>query len=524
MALLDQYNGAWGADQASHLARRAGFGAKPDEINALAAMGMSAAVDSYIDYNPVDSTLESLISSLPDTGENPKIKNPEDNSSLQGWWLFRMVNTTQPLQEQFTLFLHDTLVSSYTKVNTGVANKVKLGNDGSDPGQQCDMGVAGIPPDSDRKKKIVVRLLKDQNFLFRETGHEHYRQMLRNITRDPAMLIYLDNRLNKKGKAQENYAREIMELFSMGVGNYSEDDVREVARAFTGETINNSCQDNWPYAHTFNASNHDTDPKTVFGSTFNEPGNGDTDYVIDLILSEVSGATDISPAHAVYPATSLYMAWKMLTWFVSETIAIDDPVVTELADYFYTHSENSDVYHVRETLRKLLKSDFFYQSGFHYTMYKHPADFVVMALRNLQLPETSFTGQARIHLQDMGMQLFSPPNVAGWNHGTAWINSGYLINRYNYADRLSGSVVATNAWVDDLITQGYVANETDHAGMIEFLRERLIQTALRPDELTTFNNLLTQIENGTGSVTNRYRRKVRGLIHVMMTLPRYQLK
>lgn len=524
MALLDQYGGVWGWDEAAHLARRAGFGAKPEEISTFISMGMSAAVDSLIDYTPVDAALETLITNLPDTGENPDIKNPENDNSLQGWWLFRMVHTTQPLQEQFTLFLHDTLVSAYSKVITGVTNLVNLGNDGSVPDQKCDMGLAGIPPDPDRRKKIVVRMLKDQNFLFRETGHEHYSDMLRNITRDPAMLIYLDNRLNKKGKAQENYAREIMELFSMGVGNYSEDDVREVARAFTGETINNNCEDNWPYSYTFNASNHDTDPKTVFGDTFNEPGNGDTDYVIDLMLSKVSGATDISPAHAVYPATSLYMGWKMLTWFVSETIAIDHPVVAELANYFYTNSVNSDVYHVRETLRKLLKSDFFYQSGFRYTMYKHPADFVVMAMRNLQLEETSYAGQAWKYLRDMGMRLFSPPNVAGWNHGTAWINSGYLINRYNYAGRLSGSSIATNTWVDDLIAQGHVANETDHPGMINFLRERLIQTTLRPEEYILLNNFLVQIENDSGTATNKYRRKVRGLIHIMMTLPRYQLK
>ncbi|MHC4172751.1 MAG: DUF1800 domain-containing protein [Planctomycetota bacterium] len=522
MALLEPYSGPWGQDEAAHLARRAGFGAKPDEIDMLVGMGMDAAVDSFVDYNPVDATLEAQIHGLPDEGENNKITNPENDSSLQGWWLYRIVHTTQPLQEQLTLFLHDTLVSGYSKVKAGITNKVNNGNDGTQGNQQCDLGQAGLPPDSKRKLRITTRLLKDQNYLLRENGHSHYRQLLRSITRDPAMLIYLDNRKNKKGKAQENYAREIMELFSMGVGNYTEEDVREIARAFTGETINTKCQDSWPYSYTFDSSNHDQLRKWVFGHSFNFPSGGDTDYVIDLILDRISGATDISPAHATYPATALYMSWKMLTWFVSESIAIDHSVVPELAEFFYTNVVAGDVYHVRETLRKLLKSQFFYLPEYRYTMYKHPADFVVMALRNLELYETSYTGQARSFLDRMGMRLFSPPNVAGWNHGQTWVNSGYLLNRYNYANRLSSPEIATNEWVDGLgLMPGRGRGNSE---MIEFFRARLIQTALRPQEQVILSDFLSQIGNSGTNITTKYRRQIRGLIHLMMTLPRYQLK
>lgn len=520
MALLDPYNGPWGPEEAAHLARRAGFGARPDEVGALAGMGMEAAVDSFIDYDPVDVPLEFQIFSLPDEGENSKLRYPQDDASLQGWWLYRMVRGTQPLQEQLTLFLHDTLVSAYAKVNAGVTGRVNNGNDGSQENQQCQVA-RGLPPDNRRKRLITVRLMKQQNDLLRQSGHGHYRQLLRSITRDPAMLIYLDNRLNKKGKAQENYAREVMELFSMGVGNYSEEDVREVARAFTGETINAKCADNWPYSYVFDPGNHDGNPKTVFRHAFNFAGAGeDTNYVIDLILDRISGAIGISPAHATHPAAALYMSWKILTWFVSESIAIEDPAVRELAEFFYANPVSGDGYHVGQALRKLFQSQLFYQPEYRYTMYKHPADFVVMALRTLQLHETSYTGQARRFLERMGMRLFSPPNVAGWNHGQAWVNSGYLLNRYNYANRLSSPAVATNEWVDRLIP----ARQRSHDAMIEFFRARLIQTELRPEEYVILNDFLNKIQNGGGNAQSKYRRKIRGLIHLVLALPRYQLK
>jgi hypothetical protein len=120
----------------------------------------------------------------------------------------------------------------------------------------------------------------------------------------------------------------------------------------------------------------------------------------------------------------------------------------------------------------------------------------------------------------MGMRLFSPPNVAGWSHGQAWVNSGYLLNRYNYANRLSSSAIATDAWVDNLLPAG----QRNHAAMVEFFGARLIQTALRRQEYVILYDFLSQIENSSANATAKYRRKIRGLIHLMMTLPQYQLK
>jgi uncharacterized protein (DUF1800 family) len=520
MALLDIYDGPWGIDEAAHLARRAGFGARPDELEALVTAGMDAAVDRFVDYDPVDEALEAQVNDRPTSTEENRIRLTEDDGSLQGWWLYRMVHGNQPLQEQFTLFLHDTLVSEYAKVSAGVTSSANDGNDGSQANQPCQVA-RGLPPDSNRKRLITVRLMKEQNDLLRQNGHSHYRQLLRRITRDPGMLIYLDNRQNAKGKPQENYAREIMELFAMGVGNYTEEDVRAVARAFTGETINAQCSSNWPYSYFFDVAKHDQNLKTVFGQSFAFSGPGeDTNCVNDLMLDHISYATEISPAHATLPAAALYLSWKLLTWFVGESLAKDDPAVAELGEFLYTNTVAGDVYHLREVLRKLFKSQFFYRPQYRYTMYKHPADFVVMALRSLQLQETSYTSQARSFLDRMGMRLFSPPNVAGWSHGQAWVNSGYLLNRYNYANRLSSSAIATDAWVDNLLPAG----QRNHAAMVEFFGARLIQTALRRQEYVILYDFLSQIENSSANATAKYRRKIRGLIHLMMTLPQYQLK
>lgn len=519
---LNAYVGPWTDAEAAHLGRRAGFGGTPADVTRWKNMGMNSAVNLLVDYAGSDQTLEARILSLPQTADNNALRAPLNLADIQGYWLFRMANTTQPLQEQFALFLHDHFVSDYSKVRSGLSSKLDLGNDGSVPGQSCTGGA--LAPDSQRTLKTTARLLLEQLALFRTQGSGPYREMLRAITRDTAMLFYLDNRLNVKGKAQENYAREVMELFSMGVGNYSEEDVREIARAFTGETIQSGCINNWPYTYLYRPDQHDTNPKTVFGQSFNFAGYGDdANFVIDLILARVSGAP-ITPAHAVYPAVAIYMAWKLINWFVCETIPIDHPAVAELANYYGNTRVGGDYYNTREALRTLLKSNLFYLPEYRYAMYKHPADYMISALRLLGLTETNFTTSAANYLTQMGMPFYKAPNVAGWNHGKAWISSGSLIARYNYANYLSNPQRATNAWCDALLTAGGIANATDHTGMIEYFRARLIQTALRTEEQAALLNFLVAVEGSAGSATAKYYRKIRGLVHLFLTLPKFQLK
>lgn len=518
MAYFDAYEGPWTENEAAHLMRRAGFGGRPEEINELTQLGMADAVDSLVDYEPVDETLEEKIRNLRNFEDHQNIKNPEDDKHLQGWWLYRMVHTTQPLQEQFTLFLHDHFVSEWDKVRNGVPSRVNDGTDGSDGRARCTNGT--LPADEDRRNKITARMMKDQNDLLRTEGHGNFQDMLLKITRDPAMLIYLDNDQNQKDRPQENYAREIMELFSMGVDNYTEEDVREVAKALTGETVNKTCAADYPFSYFFHVPNHSREEKIVFGVPFNELGRGkDTERVIELIAHQVS-RSGISPAYDRLPATSLYMSWKFLTWFVHEEIPMDHPAVEELAEHFYYDAPNGYIYDVRECLRMIFRSQFFYDTQYRFAMFKNPADFMVMSLRLLDVTESDYTETARAYLTNMGMRLFSPPDVNGWIQGRSWINSANLLTRFNYANRLSTAGIINIRVAQNLISDGYVADEDDHDGLIEYYRSRLLQQPLNDDEIGVFREFLNGINRGQ----DQFRRKAAGLAHLMLTSPKYQVK
>lgn len=518
MQYMEPHSGPWTADEAAHLCRRAGFGGRPDDVASMVEMGLERAVSSLVDYEPVDAELEAQIESLRDFDDFQAIKDPADFLSLQAWWLYRMAHTRQPLQEQFALFLHDHFVSDWDKARQAVPGRVNDGNDGSDPdNQQCTGG--SLPPDPGRRDRVAARLLRDQNELFRRRGHGPFEELLRAVTRDPAMLIYLDNWKNDKTKPQENYARELMELFSMGIGNYTEEDVREVARALTGETLKTACHLDYAFTHYVHPGLHDRLPKRVFGTRFNEGSRGqDTDKVIELVMNRVSGS-GITPAHNRLPATAIYMSWKYITWFVREDIPIEHPAVAELAELYYARRPNGYNYDTREALRTLFLSSFFYDPAHRFQMIKHPADFVVSALRCLELDETGYDGAARF-MASMGMELFAPPTVDGWIHGRAWINSANLIARFNYADRLSRRTILRRTAAQRMLDGGAVSGEDDDEGIIEYLRTRLIQQPLNDREMDILLTFQRRLRYGE----DKFRRKVNGVAHLMMTMPKYQVK
>ncbi len=519
MNYFKPYSGPWTKEEAAHLLRRAGFGGRPEEIQSLADMSIDEAVSSVLDYPSVDQPYEERINTIRRRGNYLGVLFTNDLKDLQSWWIYRMQYATFPMQEQLTLFWHDHFVSDWPTVRGEIPQQVNNGNDGSLVNQQCNRGTLG--EDKQRREKITVRILQEQNHLFREEGFKAFGDLLLKVTRNPAMLIYLDNHLNTKTRPQENYARELMELFSMGVGNYSEEDVREVARALTGEGLNRRCDQDFPFSHRFIRGLHDQGEKTVFGSTFNDwrISGEDTETVINLVLERVS-KSGITPAHDRLPATAVYMTWKLLNWFVGEEIPIDHPAVEELAEPFYEHQPNGYRYDVRELLRTVLTSDFFYSDEFRWKMYKHPADYIVMALRNLDVEEISYHDGAAMMMREMGMSLFEPPNVAGWNHGKSWINSGNILGRFNYADHFSTRRIISNRYCDDLIANGFIENEEDFDGMIEYHRERLLQTSLLDQEYSILRNFLRRIVSGR----DIYYRRIRGLVYLMLTMPKYQLK
>jgi len=564
MAMLDEYivgvDGLWSDEEAGHLWRRAGFGATPAERTAAVGSGdqaaLQAAVDTLVDMQPQDPYLDQPsgtgtgiagdpLDDLPnDTSDLGLVKTPISKRAMQAHWIYRMRYTSQPLQEQLSLFLHDHMVSEWGKVISAITTQVNQGNDGVPPpagSQTCTSG--SLPYDPTRRTRIAIELMLTQNYLFRSQGIDDFRQLLINITRDPCMLLYLDNVLNRNGRPQENYAREVMELFSMGVGNYSENDVQEVAKCFTGETLPlRGCTNDFQYdVYGFSPSLHEPNNKTVFGQIVTYDGTGlETISVIDKILSKLSVNPDVSgltPPYNTLPATAVYMSWKLLQWFVGrdfQLLPTPDPAVLELADYMRgtdagAYPMRRYPYDFRAVLRKLFLSKLFYNSAYRYNLVKTPADYVVTALRMIGIGEAfaQFNGPAD-RMGDMGMSLFEPPNVSGWNHGNTWITSGNVIQRFNYANRIGQTILngtAGDAWLDNLLTtNGWLpADAADHPAIVDYFASRLIQIPLTVDEQTTLVSFLDTYPS-VGSGNEPMRNRIRGIIHVLMSMPRFQLK
>lgn len=558
MALMDEYlvgiDGPWADPQAAHLWRRAGFGATPAQRNAAVGTGdqnaLRAAVDALVNVAETDPWLDGPSSGMEGTYGFPFVDLPDDDSDLGllkealglqnliAHWLYRMRYGTQPLQEQLTQFYHDHFVSEWSKIRPNVTPDVVLGNDGADPGQPCTGGT--LPPDPERADRITSDAMLQQNYLLRNKGFDSFRELVLAVSRDPAMIVYLDNISNRKGRSQENYARELMELFTMGVGNYTEDDVREVAKCLTGETLPRfTCDNDWDWSYGFSPALHETGAKFVFGATVEEDLTGaETEQVIDLIMNKVCVAPDVSGLASPYntlPAVAVYISWKLLRWFVNHEISLSPPApeVLELADYMRgsddaAYPARRYPYDMRATLRKLFLSRYFYDPAHQFAMYKTPADFVTSALRTLESADL-FTYQfgPGVQMVLMGQILFNPPNVSGWQHGRSWITSTSLTQRFNYGYYLVDVIMQgddANTRIDNLlaVNGGPIPAIDSHAELIEYYRTRLLQADLTDDEYAPLLQLLEDMPGA--NPTQLFRNRVRGLIHVMLSMPITQLK
>lgn len=555
MALLDEYrvgeDGPWSSMEAAHLWRRAGFGAVPSELTEAVGDGSQQAlydaVDRLVDFAPEDPNLDAPsgpgpwggpIAGLPDDPEGDgnatdegETKHPRNDRRLEAHLFYRMFFTAQPFQEQFNLFLQDHFVTEFEKIR----------------------GVVQTYQGSLDSRAATCDVLLTLNQLLRQTGIDNLRDTLVSVSRNAAMLIYLDNWLNGsgEGRAQENYAREIMELFSMGVDNYSEEDVREIAKCFTGETLDGIRDDGSSDAfdYRFRDGNHVEGDKTVFGVTVSEDMNGgELEQVVDLILARRSVQPDVSGLAAPYndlPAVAVYMSWKILRWFLNQNISLDPPApeVLELADYMRgsddaAYPQRRFPYDLRACMRRLFLSQCFYDSENFFTIVKTPADFTVMALRTAQAavglaPEDfdynrGIYGDAPINrMRAMGMQLFSPPDVSGWRNGRPWINAEYLLNRYSFLERLTERQLS-DADIDELkIINGGEVNPDNYGNIRDYLLTIVIQDDINvwaPGANAQMVSFLFDEAAATGNAANRFRRQVRGLLFLMMSLPMWQMK
>jgi uncharacterized protein (DUF1800 family) len=372
---------AMGPNDARHLLNRTGFGAPPREIAEYAALSRTEAVERLLagvsrsaQTQPPEWVREAIVPPREFRQASPeqrKVFQAEEirrGFDLRTWWLEEMLHTRSPLTERLTLFWHNHFVSSQQKVR-------------------------------------YSKLMYEQNLLLRRYASGNFGQLLHAVGKDPAMVIYLDSASNRKGRPNENFAREVMELFTLGEGHYTETDVREAARAFTGWSIDpDSGGFRWRPAL------HDDGMKTVLGRT----GNLDGDGVLDILLTRRE--------------TAEFIVTKLWREFVSPE---PDPAeVRRIAQQFQLSN-----YEVKVALRELLLAPAFWAPETRGALIKSPVDLVVGTMRTLDFQVGDPLPLALVVAQ-LGQNLFSPPNVRGWPGGEAWINSSTLLARKGFAERI----------------------------------------------------------------------------------------
>lgn len=371
---------------AAHLLRRAGFAGSPSEVEALQKLGPSLAVERLLYASSDDNTLDNPfdLKALFLERQAGSKANIDPNAGLGGWWVHRLAHTSQPLKEKLALFWHGHFATEAQKVNSPFA-------------------------------------MQQQNELFRQRGLGRFADLVLAVAKNPAMLRYLDNNRNVKGKPNENFARELMELFTLGVhGGYTERDVQESARAFTGWTFQsgnpNKPEENERFINpsfVFNKKNFDDGAKTYLGAS----GNFSGEDVVRIVTS--------------HPSTPKFIITKLWKFFVADTISDGD--LGELTALWTSSSGEIAV-----LLRAIFKSEVFYAKANRHALIKSPAEYAIGMLRSSGArlaPEQSLGIFNAMRV--MGQTLFGPPNVKGWDGGSDWVSDTTLLNRLNLVGAVS---------------------------------------------------------------------------------------
>jgi len=420
----------------AHLMRRAGFGASREELEARAAKGYEATVEELL--NPEAEPVDRYEFLRYHPGFWKPITSPGMGSAA---WFHTMLNTQRPLEEKMVLFWHQVFATGQSKI--------------------------------DHWHELIT-----QADMLRDKGMGNYRDLLVTLAKNPAMIYWLDNCDNHGHAVNENWGRELLELFSMGVGNYTETDVREASRAFTGWTIAltppRGYYNRWDWEFEYIEEDHDDGEKTFLGHT----GNFDGEDIIDIIVQQ--------------PACHRFIARHLYNFFVADEAQVpawqttpprDPKAIETLAEAFAdSHCD------MRSTLRVLLLSDFFKAARF--AKIKSPAEVVVGLLRLAGGNEFPAPGIGNLAKQPtyMGQELLNPPSVEGWHTGAEWINSGTLMKRVNFAATVLGdlsrpgiqSMLKRLQSQGDLSPEGFVDRCLDLIGPLELqpeVRQRLVEHA-----------------------------------------------
>ena len=402
-----------------HLLRRAGFGAGSDEVdeyNGRRLAGFFGAIDEFIEYSRVPDDVDEKIGTpgyIGTTSNGAFSPSTVINDARQRW-LFRMVHSQRPLQEKMTLFWHNHFATAYSKI-AGTTDAI-----------DATRMMAAKPSEHPAG-------LRGQIELFRDFALGNFRDLLVEVAKDPAMLIWLDGRTNTRRQPQENFAREIMELFTMGVGTFTEADVYAGARVFTGwnlQRVGAARDPNGYYQFSYIANNHETTAKDF---SFPIYTNGSPTIPARSAAAGMQDGLDLIDALARHPETARRLARRLYAFFVSETNPPDDALVNRLATIYLQNNGN-----MAPVLRGLLISDEFRAPANYFTRYAWPVEFVVRCLKEIGYAGFSLNTALPL-LATMGQQLFEPPDVAGWDLGPNWFSTGSMLARMNFAATLTSN-------------------------------------------------------------------------------------
>jgi uncharacterized protein (DUF1800 family) len=477
-----------------HLLRRAGFGARPDEVEYYGEMSVAQAVDALLNYDNIADDVDSFVGQpgyVNTTLRGPFM--PQSNIiDARQRWLFRMIHSDRPLQEKMTLFWHNHFAIGYAKIagTFGAAEGARYlaAKSSEDPGR-----------------------VQGQIEMLREHALGNFRDILVNIAKDTAVLVWLDGRTNTRARPQENFAREIMELFTMGVGTFSEADVYAGARVFTGWNLARpgvAADGSQHYEFVYNAGQHDTAAKTFSFPIY--PGGGTT-IPGRTAADGMQDGLDLINALAASPTTARYLAAKLYRFFVSELGAVSASFVERVAAV-YLRSR----YDMKAVMREVLSSPEFWDQSAYFARYSWPVEFVVRALKDIGW--SGFTvNDALPALSNMGQILYEPPDVAGWDTGQAWFSTGAMLARMNFAATLArnqGSKLREAVKVAN-------ATRTPDALLSHFV-DALVTAPLDSGVRSEWSAYLRATGAWTGSDA-QLQAKASGLVHLIAGSPEYQL-
>jgi uncharacterized protein (DUF1800 family) len=452
--VVDSESTAWNPAKVRHLLRRAAFGGATEWVESLSKLEPEQAVQSLLGMDAASSAGENTDGSQPASQlAFERTADQLSSSSLAGGnaetlsstWVYRMLQTPFPLREKLTLFWHGHFATSAEKVEDS-------------------------------------RMMWKQNRLLRTHALGRFEDLVQNVAQDPAMLVYLDSETNRKSHPNENFARELMELFCLGEGNYTEKDVQELSRCFTGWEIKNR-------KFRKNRYQQDRGTKEFLGTA----GKFDGEEAIKVVLSQ--------------PTVPYFVCRKLVKYFVFDEPVCPDALLRPLAETF--RESDGDI---RKVVKQILSSNLFFSEHSMARKIRSPIDLCVGVLRTMEC--TTNTLELAKGLREVGQGLFFPPNVKGWDGGRAWINSSTLIGRSNLFQKILAS--EKTRFAGAALTEWMESKSLSLDNLVEWLEQNLLAVPL---STSAVDRIAQVVKNADGNDETR----ARGVLHAVLSLPETQL-